>query len=135
MTNVGFEMSEIGQTLNEYTDTKIKSAAASVDKFGESAVGAVDGLVGTLNQEMQELIGNGIDKVYESLGLTDSNISFAKNILNMGSTAITHVASIISIIPVDVTVLPSAKDCMSPLVASYKEVAAALFHDMMYTYA
>lgn len=83
---------------------------------------------------MQDFIGKGIDKIYEAVGINEESLSFAKTILNATGSAAAKAASILSIIPVDVTVTPGVKNPMAPFCMSVKEVAWTMYNEMMLMY-
>lgn len=133
--DAGFEISELGGAVSKYAGAKIASVASgAVDKAQDTANAAVEGLVNSLNQEMQEFIGGGIDKIYNSLGLSEENLQLAKTIINATGGAVAKVASIISVIPVDISMVPSVKETLSPMCTSIKEVAWGIYKDMMFQY-
>lgn len=131
----GFSVSELGQNLGTYTGSKIATGISN--KLGDvqqKATGAIDNLNNQLTQEMQALITNGIDKVYNSLGLTDDNIAFAKNILSIANNAIPKLDMIFSLIPNNVTVTPVVKETMSPLTSSVLQILKAQYAEALSTY-
>lgn len=76
--NKGFDVSEFGAAIGDYTGNKIAAVATgSLDKAQDTANAAVNGMVAALNQEMQDFIGKGIDSIYESLGINEESIQFA----------------------------------------------------------
>ena len=69
MGNVGFSMSDLGQAMNEYTGTKLgQDVQSKLNGAEQAATGAIDALNQQLTQEMQDLISNGIDTIYNSIG-------------------------------------------------------------------
>lgn len=133
--NKGFDVSEFGAAIGDYTGNKIAAVATgSLDKTQDTANAAVNGMVAALNQEMQDFIGKGIDSIYESLGINEESLQFAQMVINTVGGAVAKIGSILSIIPDGVTTVPGIKGTMSAMCSSIKEVAWGIYKDMMFQF-
>lgn len=135
MQNFGFDISKTGEALGKYTGDKLAAVASDkVNGAQDAANAAIDATITKIEDEVQQALIGGINKIYESLGINDETLQLANMLLNTASGSIAKLKTILSILPDDITFSPSPKVTLTSLTTSFKDAALSMWKQMLAQY-
>ena len=63
------------------------AALQAIQDTSEKTKAVIDGIIASVEDDIQNIAINGAQELYDSLGLNEQNIEFAKNIVSMAMNA------------------------------------------------
>ena len=121
------KLSNLSHTYTDYADNSINGA----EQMAKQSVSAVTGMVENI---MQTLLTQGIDAIYNALGINQESITLAQQVINISQGSIAQIQSIISILPIGIDVTPSTKACLNSFCASYKDMILEQYNSLKMIY-
>lgn len=129
----GFDMSELGQKMGDWTGDKAagkaKQAAEDAQKMVEGAIAAIEQ---GINDAIEEILTSSIDKLYEAMHISEG-MDYIKPLLKLTNTGLTYAENYLSMVPPG-TQFPGVVEIGSSLAASVKETAMGMYADLVFQY-
>ena len=129
-------------SLADYTANKFMSIASGYDDTVTGYINGtevttqkiLDAVSGMLEQALQSLLTQGVESLYNSMGINTENLQLAKDVLNLAGGAVEKLRSIVSILPMGVSVTPSTKECMTSLCKSFRDMMIEQYKSLKLIY-
>lgn len=85
----------------------------------------MDGIQQIIDDTLSSAIANGTDALYDAFGINPEGLKLAQTIINLASSSVSKVLSILNMFPKSITVIPSGTETLSVLTSSYMDYIVA----------